>query len=196
MDPSPIVVKVGGSLFDLPGLGERLVNWLETLPRREVLLIAGGGAAADVVRQLDRCHRLGEETSHWLALRALSLTAHLLASLLLPYRPTAVVERLEDCSRAWHKLILPILNVFPFVQDDENRPGCLSHAWSVTSDAVAARVAVVAGAEELILLKSVTIAPEMSWDEASRRGFVDGAFPKTAAEGPLVRAVNLRQWPS
>ena len=96
MAPAPIVVKVGGSLFDLPGLGSRLVSWLETLPHSEVLLVAGGGVAADVVRQLDRCHGLGEETSHWLALRALSLTAHLLASLLQPHRPIAVVERLDD----------------------------------------------------------------------------------------------------
>src|SRR5262249_50947889 len=77
-----VVVKVGGSLYDLPGLGARLRAWLERLPSREVLLVPGGGPAADVVRDLDRLHRLGEEAAHWLALRALSVNARFLAALL------------------------------------------------------------------------------------------------------------------
>jgi aspartokinase-like uncharacterized kinase len=194
MSPTPIVVKVGGSLLDLPGLGGRLVAWLDTLPQRRVLLVPGGGAAADIVRELDRCHGLGEEASHWLALRALSLTAHLLASVLAPHRPTRVVERLEDCLGAWREQIVPILDTLAFAQDDEDRPGCLPHSWSVTSDSVAARVAIVAAADELVLLKSLTIAPGMSWDEAGRKGFVDAAFAEVVASGLAVRAVNLREW--
>src|SRR4051794_12217769 len=75
-----IVAKVGGSLYDLPDLGARLKLWLGPLPR--VLLVPGGGAMADAVRRLDNVHGLGEEASHWLALRALELNAQFLSHLL------------------------------------------------------------------------------------------------------------------
>src|SRR5262245_62169186 len=76
------VVKVGGSLYDLPDLGRRLAAWLETLTASRILLVPGGGATADVVREFDRCHGLGETTGHELALRSLTLNAWFLAVLL------------------------------------------------------------------------------------------------------------------
>jgi hypothetical protein len=73
-----IVVKVGGSLFDHPALGSELRAFVESLAPAEVLLVAGGGPVADAVRELDRVHGLGEEAAHWLALRALDVTAELM----------------------------------------------------------------------------------------------------------------------
>src|SRR2546430_770089 len=92
------VLKVSGSLYDLPDLGPRLQCFLAGLTGADVLLIPGGGGTADVVRDLDARHGLGQEKAHWLALRALTLNAHFLASLL----PSAcVVENFLDCARAW-----------------------------------------------------------------------------------------------
>ncbi|MBN9120193.1 MAG: hypothetical protein J0I06_13690, partial [Planctomycetes bacterium] len=76
-----IVVKVGGSLFDHPKLGPGLRRYVESFAPAEVLLVAGGGPAADAVREWDRVHELGEEASHWLALQALDVTRALLESL-------------------------------------------------------------------------------------------------------------------
>jgi aspartokinase-like uncharacterized kinase len=171
---APVVVKVGGSLFDLPDLGARLEAWLRTLGCSDVILVAGGGAAADVIRAMDRIHRLGEEKSHWLAIESLGLTASLLRALAPPS--------------------LSVQDLCSFARRDEGRPGCLPHRWDVTSDSLAARVAKVIGARELVLLKSVTIPPEMDWTEASRRGFVDGYFPTMIARGVKARAVNFREW--
>src|SRR5258708_1651031 len=78
----PVIVKVGGSLFDWPDLVPQLRDYLAMLAGKNVLLIPGGGPAADAVRAYDHSHGLGEESAHWLALRALSLNAHLLAALL------------------------------------------------------------------------------------------------------------------
>ena len=60
------VFKVGGSLFDLPDLGQRLA-WLAEAQLSTVLLVPGGGPTAEIIRNLDRRHRLGEEAAHWLA---------------------------------------------------------------------------------------------------------------------------------
>lgn len=191
--PGPTtVVKVGGSLFDLPDFGPRLRRWLDQLLHNDFLLVPGGGPTADVIRDLDRLHRLGEETAHWLALRALALNARFLADLL----PRALVI---DDPREWAAGCINILDPFAFNRRDEREHAreALLHSWEATSDAVAARVAVVAGARRLILLKSVTIPERLSWDEASRRGFVDRAFPDVVRSAPAsleVRAVNLRDW--
>jgi aspartokinase-like uncharacterized kinase len=189
------VVKIGGSLFDLPDLGPRLQRWLDELDAVPLLLVPGGGPMADLVRDLDQRHGLGEEKAHWLALRAMTLNAWFLADLL----PDAVVvPDLDEFPPTREKpSSLSILDAFSFALRDERRLESLPHGWAVTSDSVAARVAVVAGARQLILLKSVMIPEEIDWTEAGRRGFVDTALAEVLrrARTPLeVRAVNLRDW--
>ena len=110
------VVKVGGSLFDWPELGPRLRKWLATLSPARILLIPGGGAIVDVLRNLDQCHALGEEAAHWLALRALTVNAHLLSTMLAPLQAT-VVEDFPECRSAWADEKLPILDAFQFHHD-------------------------------------------------------------------------------
>jgi aspartokinase-like uncharacterized kinase len=191
MNEAPVVVKVGGSLFDLPGLRERLASFLSVLEQREILLVAGGGPAAEFVRVLDRNHRLGEEAAHWLAVRSLGLTAHALAAML---PSAAVVDCLPECRPLWVSGVWPILDLFAFAQADEAHAGALPHSWDVTSDSLAARVAEVAEARELILLKSVTLPSPPDWTDASRRGHVDAHFPRMIARGVKARAINLREW--
>jgi aspartokinase-like uncharacterized kinase len=186
-----IVVKVGGSLFDLAGLGPRLAAWLAARDDRHALLVPGGGPTADVVRRLDRTHGLGEERCHWLALRALTLNAHALAELLPAAR---VVAGLDGAAAAWRAGGVAVLDAHAFLLADEGRPGALPHSWDVTSDAVAARVAVVAGARGLVLLKSTDVPEGIGWDEAARRGLVDKMMADVlrAAPGLSVWAVNFR----
>ena len=181
--PPAAVVKVGGSLFDLPDLGPRLLQWLTQQPSRDLLLVPGGGAAADVVRQYDRWHALGEERAHWLALSALTFTAHLLASLL----PRAVVvPDARAVAVEWAQENIPILDPYAFAQADEGEPGSLPHSWEVSSDSVAARLARVSRAAELILLKSVSLPEDVDWIDAGKRGLVDAHFAE-AAGGSAAR---------
>ena len=58
--------------------------------------------------------------------------------------------------------------------------------------ALAARIAVVAGAERLILLKSAPMMAE-NWAEASRLGYVDSTFASVVAGAAFaVEALDLR----
>ena len=192
------VVKVGGSLYDLPDLGPRLRAWLELAPGSDVLLVPGGGPTADVVRDFDRIHGLGEERAHWLALEALRLNADFLAALLGAERvgrwdESRVAKIRKQGARAF------VLDAAAFARWDRDHGGraALPSLWSVTSDSIAARVAVVSGAAHLVLLKSTTIPESMDWEEAGERGFVDAWFARTirpAGAGLRVRAVNFRQW--
>jgi aspartokinase-like uncharacterized kinase len=195
MTARPLVCKVGGSLYDWPGLIPRLRDWLDPFLRQHapLILVPGGGAAADAVRRLDHDHGLGEEAAHWLALRALTLNAHFLAAAL----PGAAVAELGDCPELWRRGVLPILDGHAFAREDEGRSGRLPQSWAVTSDSLAVRVADLAGAGQLVLLKSVAIPAGMDWAEAGRRGLVDAYFPEALARRATafaVNAVNLREW--
>jgi 5-(aminomethyl)-3-furanmethanol phosphate kinase len=184
---SPLVVaKVGGSLFDLPDLAERLSRWLAPLP--SVLVVPGGGPMVDAIRRLDRLHQLGEEAAHWLALHALSVNAQFLARLLPGAEVTsALPETMRGCR---------ILDPYAVMRTDDMNPDHLPHLWQVTSDSLAVRVAALAEAQELVLLKSVDWDVAQPWQAALDAKIVDAYFPIALSrlDRPLtVRVVNLRQ---
>jgi probable H4MPT-linked C1 transfer pathway protein len=235
-----VVVKVGGSLYDLPDLGSRLCSWLSDCglriadcgledktrdargtraetdkggsgclssnpqsairnPQSNLVLVPGGGATADVIRTFDRNHHLGEARAHWLALRAVALNAHFLADLLGGQGVVVGSSLQEECQAAWSQGKVPLVDAHAFIQADQGRPGCLPCCWEATTDSVAARVAIVMRARELILLKSVTIPEGMSWREASLQGWVDQVFPEVIEQAQstlCVRVCNFREWPS
>src|SRR5262249_54432725 len=132
-----LVVKVGGSLYDLPDLGPRLRRFLASVAQGDRLLVPGGGATTDAIRSFGPDQGLGPEPSHWLALRACAVNARFLACLLPEARVVSDPGHCRD---------LDILDPFLFVANDEGRPGCLPHHWDATSDSVAARAAVTARA--------------------------------------------------
>jgi aspartokinase-like uncharacterized kinase len=188
----PAVVKIGGSLFDLENLGPRLQSFLAGLNTSDVILVPGGGPTADLVRAWDRAFHLGEERAHWLALRALTFNAHFLASIL----PDAqVIHKLEDCDPLLARGAKAIMDMHAWALADESSPDHLPHTWSVTSDTLAARIAIRSGAAELILLKSVDFLGK-NWQEAAAAGIVDPLFAEIMSRigpGLQVRLVNFRR---
>jgi aspartokinase-like uncharacterized kinase len=186
-----VVAKVGGSLLDVPDLRDRLRRWLAGLGTGRVLLVPGGGAFADVVRQLDKTHALGGAASHWLALKTVDLNGEVL-NCLLGQPPK--VARAEELARFWAAKAVPILGIIPFALVDKDRPDTLPASWTVSSDSIAARVAVVTGARRLVLLKSTDLPPGTGWEEAGRLGYVDGYFATAVRQRPglAVEWVNLR----
>ena len=171
-----IVAKVGGSLYDWPALGPTLLSWLAAQPE-PVLLVPGGGAAANVVRNWDRVHSLGEDEAHWLAIRSLSLAAHFLHRL-LPALPVVEVA------------IPGILDPYPICRNPPRHwGGSPPHSWSVTSDSLALWVAICSEASKLMLLKSAD-APAGDWTGA---GYADGHFRVLMTKSSVeVEALNLR----
>ncbi len=146
------VVKLGGSLLDWPPLPDRLASYVRDRVDDRLLVIVGGGRVADVVRGLDRLHGLGDDRAHRLALHALDLTASILAALV---PGCDVVDRLDALTGAWGRGRIPVLAPRRFLDEiDAPSPRPLRASWDVTTDSIAARVAVHLAAGELALLKS------------------------------------------
>jgi len=190
---APVVIKVGGSLYDWAGLRSGLSEWLKGID--QPLLVPGGGPGADCIRSFDETHQLGEEAAHWMALEALRLNAHLLAALLRELRPR-IVARTAECSVCWQQFRLPIMDCHAFALADEGRTDRLPHSWRVTSDSVAARVADVMAARRLVLMKSVSLPDGVDYVTASKRGLVDEHFPHAVGSTRRfdISWVNLRAW--
>ena len=193
MSPTIRVVKVGGSLLDESDLAENLEHWLASESPGHHVLVVGGGRLADAVREMDRRHHLGDEAAHRLSSRTMSITAELLSHLL------PEVPLVTDFAVLGDRLTArgaTIFDPWSFLTDHEpDMPGTrLEASWDVTSDAIAARLAVVLGAAELVLLKS---APPPSgaktMSDLADRGYVDKFSARVADELPEVRFINLRE---
>jgi aspartokinase-like uncharacterized kinase len=185
------VIKLGGSLLDLADWPRRVADWLGEEPHAANVLVVGGGALADAIRDCDRRFALGEEKSHWLCIRALSMHAEIAATLLgRGMGNVRLVREFEEL----HRLESGHLAVFdpePFLRDHESRlPGTpLPHTWGATSDSIAARLAACLGAQELVLLKS---APPPENPRCAEAGYVDSHFAVAAQNVRQVWFVDLR----
>lgn len=185
------VVKVGGSLLDLEDLPQRLAQWLATQRPAHQIVVVGGGPLVEPIREADVRHRLGEVTAHWMSVRAMSITAMWVRAILPDVR---VCDRLEQLHPAGDTATLVVFDSYRFLRKEEPYlPGQrLAETWDVTSDSIAARLAIAASAAELVLLKSTLPEPPHGVGPWSRQGIVDPYLPTLAAEMPRLRLVNLR----
>jgi aspartokinase-like uncharacterized kinase len=127
----PLVVKVGGSLFD------RVRTLLEVIrdSGRPVLIVPGGGPFADLVRRLN----VSDTAGHWMAIAGMEQFGWYIASHGIP--ATAEIRLPEETT-----VLLPYCAL--------RRIDPLPHSWDITSDTIAAWVAGDLGTD-LVLLKSV-----------------------------------------
>jgi aspartokinase-like uncharacterized kinase len=185
------VIKLGGSLLALDDWPRRLADWLVEEPVAANVLLVGGGALADAIRDCDRRFALGEEKSHWLCIRALSMHAEIAATLLGRFAEKVQLVRDFESLCQLPRGDLAVFDPEPFLRDHESRlPGTpLPHTWTATSDSVAARLAECLDASELVLLKS---APPPENPTSAEAGYVDSHFAVAAKRVRRVRFVDLR----
>ena len=181
------VVKLGGSLFNQPNLADRLRTVIRRLTQNP-LLVVGGGAAADAVRQWDQIHHLSPSTAHWLAIQGMELNRSLIETLL---PQAAGVGRLDEAVPVWERRGIAILNTWDWLQAEEKQGNSLPHSWDVTSDAIAAWAAIRWRAAGLLLLKSVDLPNPAQVFAENEAGFVDRYFSHLAPRLPKIAWCNL-----
>ena len=188
------VWKVGGSLLTLPDLPQRLQDAMKATGPARPLIVVGGGQTADLVRRWDRVHGLGDERAHWLALESLGLNERLLSEVM---PKTCLVKTRPEAERVWAAGLRPILHAVAFVRAEETSPAIpLPHCWDVTSDSVAAWIAALWPADELVLVKSTAWPDGISVQDGADRGLVDPWFPRIASREVRLHWINLRNDPT
>jgi aspartokinase-like uncharacterized kinase len=181
------VIKLGGSLLEWPELSVRLRRWLAVQSPAVNVLIVGGGPIVEGLRTIDRVQQLSASASHWLAIRAMGLSARVLADLL---SDAPVVDSLAAIDLNGGST-LQIFEVEPLLRAEQGSASALPESWDVTSDSIAAHVANQLAAAELVLLKSAPAPEPPTAESLARHGYVDAYFPKVARNLP-VRCIDLR----
>jgi aspartokinase-like uncharacterized kinase len=189
------VLKLGGSLLELPDLASRLRRLLAEIKRP--VLFVGGGAAADLVRDWDARFGLGETAAHELAMESLSLTAELVRRVLGDAR---LCTDTTAIAAAWSVGECPIILPRPWFEQSPGwfagtprlAGGLLPQSWAVTSDTLAAAMAVDLHATALVLLKSTAAQRGSGLEDLAAQGLIDPYCPAVARLLSRVEWVNLR----
>lgn len=185
-----VVIKVGGSLLAEPGAIRQIADWLAVTARSEQtrMLIAGGGETVDAIRRIDAANPLSPAAAHWAAIAVMDANALLLADLLLTdgpanfeiadQIPSTAGDSIFQCGRL-------LREVEPSADGEQ-----LTIGWQTTSDAIAARLAVISGAR-LVLLKHSLLATYDSLAEAAAAGVIDPETPRIAASLASTRLIGV-----
>lgn len=185
-----IVLKLGGSLLSCADLADRVRTVLERYRSDRVLIVVGGGDSADVVREWSRRFELTEEAAHWIAVRSLAVTRSLVKALLPECGEVSSIPESERCWREGNPpLLLDLESYLRTSEVMDTSP--LPHTWKVTSDSIAAWVALRWDADELVLLKSIDLPYAVSANQAQLEGLVDDYFPHIADQLPRIGWCNL-----
>lgn len=160
------VVKLGGSL-------ERngaLKRCLDEVALKGNVVVPGGGDFAEQVRSAQQRWHFDDTAAHAMAILAMQQMAWLLSTInrnfVLAGSVAEIVRQLETGR--------PVIWC-----PDLHELDCagIAASWDITSDSLAAWLAGVLGARELILIKSANIPQDTDIDELVESGLVDPAFP-------------------
>jgi len=171
----PLVLKLGGSLAPSARLQPLLA--LIARAQRPVIIVPGGGLFADAVRTIQRQLPFPDQTAHLMALLAMEQMALHIASL---HPRTLGCRTVPDFAKALQTRHIPVWLPYDLQHDDASLPA----DWTVTSDALAARLAERLEAS-VALVKSCPVPQDAGLDRLTDLGIVDPLF------APIVRRTHL-----
>ncbi len=174
---TPLVVKLGGSLMGT----DRLQIVLDLIRRssKNIVIVPGGGGFADAVRDSQRRHGLSDAVAHRMALLAM----HQMAEVIISCEPAmSVADSLDDIVRAWGEGRTSVWRPYAMAIADYRMP----QDWSITSDGLAAWLALRLPGAEVLLVKSCSVPATSDIAALAASGIVDPWFAAACAGSRLV----------
>ncbi len=163
------IIKVGGSLANSP----LLADWLAAIADGvdiPTVVVPGGGPFADAVRKAQGSWGLDDGTAHRMALLAMEQYGLMLSAI----EPRlCIAATLRSISKGQEMKKVPVWSPSTMTLGQPEIP----MNWDVTSDSLAAWLAVRLGADTLVLVKSTPPPVPHTVSELCRQGFLDVAFP-------------------
>lgn len=177
------VVKLGGSLLSSSTLPACLAKAMSMSGR--VVIVAGGGVFADLIRSEQRHWLFDEVAAHRMAILSMQQMALLCQSLQPDLTAFASVAAVPDSAE---KLIwLPDWQEL----DQAHIPA----SWDITSDSLAAWLAGRLHAERLLLIKAGDFEPSASLPALQQQGLLDPAFINfTASQSFAISVINQQRF--
>jgi len=156
-----LVVKIGGSLWRSPQLGD----WIAALRRfpGPMIVVPGGGPFADAVRTVQKVMGFSDAAAHEMALLAMEQYGLALADMFEALLLSSTSGARPGDIRIWRPSAARAALDIPA-------------SWEATSDSLAAWLARSSGASRLLLIKSVDLDAD-----GGPPDLFDPCFPKFAA---------------
>jgi aspartokinase-like uncharacterized kinase len=164
-----IIVKLGGSLSQSDTLVNCLNRVEQNYPDRAVVIVPGGGAFADQVRLAQHHWQFDDRTAHRMAILAMQQMALLIKGLKSDF---SIACSVTDIWKQLHQQKIVIWS--PDIIELDN--AAIQASWDITSDSLAAWLAMTLSARELILVKSAMIDENFSIQQLAKQNIVDKAF--------------------
>ncbi|KAA5544304.1 protein kinase [Roseiconus nitratireducens] len=183
------VIKIGGSLLLQRGLVPALQRWDRQQAAGENIYIVGGGEIIDAVRRLDARYPADPVEMHWLCVDLLRVTFEMLAGQLPDWSRWKTRDQFRQLSVDPPNGGAHLVCVDAFYHRGCEAP--LPESWETTTDAIAGWLAVLLGADELVLLKSCDADSDRPLRGLADAGIVDTALPDLADRLGRVRLVNF-----
>lgn len=179
MTRAPVVIKLGGSLLSDPHDG-RLQRWCERLAGEasgSAVIVPGGGAYADAVRDAQTHWRFSEDAAHRMALRAMDQCGLMLCDLFPALLACDDIDALADhCAAGRTPVWLPSRHL--------DLSTDLPRDWTVTSDSIAVWLAARIGSPRVLLVKSCAL-PDDDLTALAAQGIVDPHLPQIATRAKI-----------
>ncbi len=183
-----IIIKLGGSLSRSDALINRLNAVEKNYQGRAVVIVPGGGAFADQVRQAQQYWQFDDTTAHHMAILAMQQMALLFKGLKPDFVICHTVEALQG-----HITEKEIVIWSPDITELDNAG--IPASWDISSDSLAAWLANTLSAAELILIKSAAIDASLSLHQLAEQQIVDKAFCDFIAQVDFkTRIINAQSW--
>lgn len=163
-----IIVKIGGSLLSNPALVEYLAM-LSQQGKGTVVIVPGGGVFADQVRLTQKTWGYDDNTAHYMAILAMQQMALLFQGLC---KELVIVSKVTLIKSVLQQQRVVIWS--PLVSQLD--AGGIVASWDITSDTLAAWLAVQLSTLQLMLLKSAPIPVNYTLAQLSALNIVDKAF--------------------
>lgn len=162
------VLKLGGSLCTSPLLEEWLAAITVFARQRDVIVVPGGGAYADLVRVQQQHQGFDDLTAHRQALLAMCQTGYWLMEKCPALKP------INDSDKVSSQLGqgVPLLWLPLELLDDTSIPA----SWDFTSDSIALWLAGKLKAPHMLLLKMRTLDAETGLTDYINKGLIDKGF--------------------
>ncbi|MDP4003028.1 uridylate kinase [Methylobacterium sp. NEAU K] len=165
------IVKIGGSLAADPERRRALLAALADGVHGRCVVVPGGGAFADAVRDAQTRAGFDESEAHRRALDAMGRMADALRR---------IEPRLARSTEPWNEPSDAVVRVWDPAVLRAGHPA-IPESWDVTSDSLAIWLAAQLRAARCILVKSVDARPGHLPATLAAAGLVDAAFPAFAS---------------
>ena len=173
---SPIVVKLGGSLYDSPELTTWLTKLAEYAQKQAVIIVPGGGPFADGIRAAQALHGFSDKIAHHMALLAMKQFGLLLIGLASNCQAFTISPPTQAALSVW----LP--------DDSLLLDSSIEQSWDISSDSLALWLTQRISAQQLLLIKRSQTS-EYSIGQLTKSGILDQGFSKLFSKNPVTAKV-------